>query len=145
MGKQNIVSGILVFVAVLMIAISTFMVVTYSTGILTAAVAFASTDQVAKLESCGVTLPQEIFKLKADIPSLLVPAVYVGYPGLMIILSILMFVAGFYFAAGREAHSSSSSTTTTTSPNRSKKNGRYAPGRRVEKTQTRRTSSNEVK
>lgn len=142
MGKHNVVSGILVLVVILMIAISTFMVVTYTTGVLTAAVAFASTDQIAKLQACGITTPTELFKLRADIPSLLLPAIYVGLPGLMIILAILMFIAGYYYGTGREGHSSSETTTTTSSPNR-RRSGRFAPGRRVEKTRTQRSSKSE--
>lgn len=143
MSKHNIVSGILVLVVILMIAISTFMVVAYATGVLTAAVAFASTDQIAKLQACGITAPVELFKLRADVPGLLLPAIYVGFPGLMIILSILMFIAGYYYANGKEGRSSSETTTTISSPNRNRYSGQYARGRRVEKTRTHRSSKSE--
>jgi len=138
MGKNNRVSGVLVLVVILMIAISTFLAVNYSTSILGAAVAFASTDQISKIQACGVTLPPELFKLQADIPSLLVPAVYVGFPSLMIIIAILMFIAGYYYGGGREGHSSSETTTTTSSPNRN--SGMYAAGRHVEHTRTEKTT-----
>jgi len=119
MGKHNVVSGILVLVVFLMIAISTFLVVNYVTGVLTAAVAFASTDQMAKLVACGVTPPAELFKLQADIPTLLLPAIYVGFPGLMAIIAVLMFVSGYYFGPGAEERNSSE-TTKTSSPNAEK-------------------------
>ncbi len=141
MGRHNVLSGILVLVVILMIALTTFMVVNYTAGVLTAAVAFASTDQITKLQACGITVPTELFKLQADIPSLLLPAIYVGLPGLLIIISILMFIAGYYYG-GRKGHSSSEITTTTSSPNRSRR-GRYASGRRVEKTRTHRSSKSE--
>ncbi len=141
MGKHNTAAGILVLIVILMIAISTFMVVTYSTGILTAAVAFASTDQIAKLQACGVTPPDELFKLRADVPGLLLPAIYVGLPSLMIIISMLMFIAGYYYGNGKEEHSSSETTTTTSSPNRNR--GKYAPGRHVEETRTQKSSKSE--
>ena len=140
MGKHSIVSGILVLVAILMIAVSTFMVVTYATGVLNAAMAFASSDQIAKMQACGITAPAELFKLQADIPGLLT-AIYVGLPGLLIILSILMFIAGYYYGNGKGGRSSSETTTTTSSPNRSR--GRYAPGRRVEQTRTQKSSRSE--
>jgi hypothetical protein len=141
MGGHNVVSGILVLVVILMIALATFMVVTYTTGVLTAAVAFASTDQITKLQACGITVPAELFKLQADIPSLLLPAIYVGLPGLMIIIAILMFIAGHYYG-GLGGRRSSETITTTSSPNRSRR-GRYAPGRRVEKTRTHSSSRSE--
>ena len=134
MGKHNTVSGVLVLIVILMIAISTVMVVGYATGVLTAAVAFASTDQVAKLQACGVSTPDELFKLRSDIPNLLLPLIYVGFPSLMVILSIMMFIAGHYYGNGNEGHSSSE-TTTTTSSSPNKDGGRYEQNRRVERTQ----------
>lgn len=143
MGKSNIFSGILVLAVILIIAVSTFVVVNYATGVLNAAVAFASTDQMAKLNACGVTPPPAFFKLQADIPSLIFPAIYVGLPGLLIIISILMFIAGFYFGNGKEEHSSSETTITTTRPSRTHDSGRYEADKTVEETKTHRSSKNE--
>ena len=143
MGKHNRVSGVLVLVVILMIAISAFLAVNYSTSILSAAVAFASTDQIGKIQACGVTLPPELFKLQADVPSLLIPAIYVGFPSLMIIIAMLMFIAGYYYGSGKGESSSSETTTTTSSPNRSHDSGRYASGRHVEETRTQKSSKSE--
>ena len=140
MGKNNTISSILVLVVILMIATSVFLVVNYVTGILAAAAAFAKTDQFAKLQACGITPPIALVTLEADIPVLLLPAIYVGFPSLMIITAILMFIAGHYYG-GREGRSSSETTTTISSPNRN--HGKYAPGRRVEKTQTQKSSKSE--
>ncbi|MFA6213732.1 MAG: hypothetical protein WC717_00445 [Candidatus Micrarchaeia archaeon] len=141
MGKHNTVSGILVFVVLLTIVAATVMVVTYATGVLASAVAFASSDQVAKMQSCGIAAPPELFKLQADVSSLLIPAIYVGFPGLMIAIAILMFIAGHYYGSDKEGHSSSETTVTTSSPNRN--HGKYARGRRVEETRTQRSSKSE--
>ena len=140
MGKNNRVSGVLVLVVILMIAITTFAVVNYSTSILGATVAFVATSQ-GKLEACGISAPPELLKLQADIPGLLVPAIYAGLPSLMVIIAILMFIAGYYYNGGREGHSSSETTTTTSSPNRN--SGMYASGRHVEHTRTEKTTNSE--
>ncbi len=140
MSKNNIVSGVLVLAVILLIASTTIMVVSYTTGILTAAVSFASTEQMAKLQACGVTTPNELIQLKADIPGLLLPAMYVGLPALLIVLSILMFIAGYFYGSGMENRSSSETTTTTSDQNRSKASGRYKPGQHVEKTTTQKSS-----
>lgn len=142
MGKHNTLSGIIVIVVILMIAASTYMVVTYATGVLNAAGAFASSDQIAKMQACGITAPPELFKLQADITGVLLPAIYVGLPGLMAIIAILMFIAGYYHSNGKEGHISSETTTTTSSPNRSS-SGKYKPGRRVEQTRTQKSSRSE--
>jgi hypothetical protein len=143
MGKNNTISGVLVLAVILMIAASVFMVVNYVTEILTAAASFAASDQYAKLEACGVRPPIEMVTLQADIPALLLPAIYVGFPSLMIIISILMFIAGYYYGGGRESHSSET-TTTTSSPNRGS-SGKYEPGRKVEQTRTQKASTSEEK
>ena len=141
MGKNNTISGILVLIVILMIAISTYAVVTYATSVLTAAMAFASSNQIAKMQACGITAPPELFKLQADIPSLVLPAIYVGMPGLMAAIAILMFIAGHIYGSGKEGHSESETTTTVSSPNRN--HGKYASGRHVEETQTQKTSRSE--
>ncbi|HLD09037.1 MAG TPA: hypothetical protein VJB68_03220 [Methylophilaceae bacterium] len=142
MGKHNTLSGVIVLIVILMIAATTLAVVNYTTNVLGAAVAFASTDQIDKVQACGVTLPAELFKLKYDIPNMLLPAIYAGLPALMILIAILMFVAGHYYGNEKEGHSSSETTVTTSSPNRSS-SGKYKPGRRVEQTQTQRSSRSE--
>jgi hypothetical protein len=144
MGKHNVVSGILVFVVILMIVASTYMVLTYVTDVLSAAVSFASSSPAGKLASCGITPPPELFKLQADVPTLLLPAIYVYFPALMIAISILMFIAGHYYGGTGEAKSSSETTVTTSTPNRSQ-SGQYKPGRRVEKIVTEKSASSEDK
>jgi zinc transporter ZupT len=141
MGKHNTVSGILVVIVILTIVASTFMVISYATGVLSAAVAYASSDQVAKLQACGAAPPAALVQFRDDIPSLLLPAMYVGFPGLMVLIAILMFLAGYYHSDGTVGRSSSETTTTTSSPNR--KDGKYAPGRHVEETRTQRSSKSE--
>lgn len=47
MGKRNAASGFLILAAILLIAISTFMVVNYTAGALIAVLAFASTGLLA--------------------------------------------------------------------------------------------------
>ena len=141
MGRHNTLSGILVLAAVLMIVATTFMVVFYATGVLSAAVSFASSDQIGKMQACGIAAPAELVKLRSDIPSLLLPAIYVGLPGLLIILSMMMFIAGYFYGGGKEGRISSETTTTTSSPNRN--HGKYAPGRRVEQTRTQKSTKSE--
>jgi hypothetical protein len=146
MGKHNVVSGVLVLVVILIIVISTYLVLNYFTGVLNAAVAFVSSNQMAKLTACGITPPAELVKLSADVPTLLLPAIYVGLPGMSIIIAILMFIAGYYYSSDSgEAKSSSETTVTTSTPNRSASSGQYKPGRRVEKVVTEKSASSEEK
>jgi hypothetical protein len=128
------VSGFLVLAVIAIIAISTYFVMDYATNVLNAAMAFASSEQITKIQDCGVIAPPELFQVQADLPTILLPAIYVGFPGLMVLIAILMYLAGYY-----HGETSSETTTTTTAPNR--KHGRYARGRRVVRTRTVRRSS----
>jgi hypothetical protein len=143
MDKNNVLSGVLVVVVLLLIVITQYLVVNYTTGVLNAAVSFASSSQLGKLQACGVTVPQELFKLQADVPTLLLPAIYVGLPGLMLVIAILMFIAGNYYSNRSEERSSSETTTTTSDPNRSKQSGRFETGRHTEETKTKKSSESE--
>lgn len=140
MGKNNRITFVFVFVVIVLMAIATFLAVDYTTGVVSAAVAFASTDQMAKLQACGVTPPPELFKLQADVPNFLLPAIYVGFPGLMIVIAIMMFIAGYYYGNENEGQSSSETTRTTSSPSYNRDSGRYEPGKTVEQTRTHRSS-----
>ncbi len=146
MGKNNIFSGIITLIVILMILLSTFLVVNYTTGVLTAAVAFAGTDQNSKFQACGINVPTELSKLQADIPGLVLPAIYIGFPGLLILLSIMMFLAGRYYNGnGKEEQSSSETTTTTSSPARVNESGDYESGTKVEEKRTQKSSKSEGK
>jgi len=164
MGKHTTTSGIIVVIVIFMIAISTSVVVAYTTSILDATVAFASTGQMSKLADCGITVPNELIKIQSDGPSLL-PLIYMGFPGLMIIIALLMFIAGYYFSSdksiieyfhirsknencGDDKHESSASTTsetttTVSNPNRNAGSGRFEVGRHVEQTRTETTTKKE--
>jgi len=77
-------------------------------------------------------------------PNILLPAFYVGLPIAIGIIAIMMFIAGYYYGIGKEAHSSSVTTTTTSSvPNRNIDSGRYEQGRQTEKTLTQKSSASE--
>jgi hypothetical protein len=140
MENHNGLSAAIVLIVILMISISTLIVVNYVTDILNAAVAWATTSNIDTLQACGIDAPIELFKLRDDVTALLLPSIYVGFPGLMIIIAMLMFIAGYYYAMGRESHSSSETTTTTSDPNRSASSGRFETGRHTEQTKTRKSS-----
>lgn len=142
MGKHSTLSGILVLAVILLIAASTYVVVAYATGVLNAALAFMSSDQITKIQACGITPPAELSKFRDDIPGILLPAIYVGLPGLMLLIAILMFAAGYYYSNGKEGYRSSETTITTSSPNRSH-DGKYKTGRHVEQTRTQKLSESE--
>jgi len=144
MAKNNSISGVLVLVVILAIAVSTFLAVSYASGVMTSAMAFASTTQMVRLQTCGIYLPTELLKLQTDIPGIILPSIYVGFPGLMIFIAILMFIAGYYYGNEKDV-SSSETTTTTRRPGWDANSGKYESGTRLEETRTQKTSRSESK
>jgi type IV secretory pathway VirB10-like protein len=48
-----------------------------------------------------MNMPSEFAKVRADLASIILPALYIGMPIVLLIVGILMFCAGFYFHMSR--------------------------------------------
>ena len=94
-------SYILILLGILVIAGSGYLVFSYASTIITAIINFITTNDYSKLQQCGVTAPLEFNKVKADFATLILPFFYVGLPLIMVLVSYLMFMAGFYYHKGR--------------------------------------------
>ncbi len=80
-----------------MIVGSAYMIISYASDILTSIVDFVTTNDFTKLKDCGIAAPTQFNKIKADLTTLILPFLYLGIPGVLLLLSALMFVAGFYY------------------------------------------------
>ncbi len=101
MNKNKIVSSLLILIALIVMVGSVFVFVSYATDILSAVVDFLTTNDMSKLSQCGAKLPTQFAKIKADFTTLILPSMYYGIPLLLILVSILMFFAGFFFNKAR--------------------------------------------
>jgi hypothetical protein len=97
MNKNTLVSALFVVLAMIVAAGSIYLVLSYATDMLNAIVAFVSTNDLSKLEKCGINLPAEFGRLKADLTAIILPFLYIGMPAVIIVVGILTFLAGFYF------------------------------------------------
>jgi hypothetical protein len=95
------VGFLFVLLGVLVILGSAYVIISYASGMMTAIVDFVTTNDFSKLQQCGVTPPAQFNVLKNDLTTLVLPSLYIGLPLLLIILSVLMFLAGFYYHKGR--------------------------------------------
>ncbi len=101
MNKSKMVSFLFVILGLLVIVGAAYVIISYMTNMMTAVVNFVTTNDFSKLQQCGVNPPGEFNKLKNDLTTIVLPSLYIGLPLLLIILSSLMFLAGFYYHKGR--------------------------------------------
>ncbi len=102
MNKYKLMSYLLILLGVVVIVGSGYMIYSYSSTIISAIVNFISTNDYSKLQQCGVNTPPEFNKVKADFATVILPFFYVGLPVILILVSYLMFMAGFYFHRGKQ-------------------------------------------
>lgn len=102
MNKYKLMSYLLILLGAVVIVGSGYMIYSYSSTIISAIVNFISTNDYSKLQQCGVNTPPEFNKVKADFATVILPFFYVGLPVVLILVSYLMFMAGFYFHRGKQ-------------------------------------------
>lgn len=101
MSKYKVVSYLFVLLGAVIILGAAYLIISYSSDILNAIVDFVSTNGFAKLQDCGVAPPPQFSKIKADLTTVILPFLYVGVPMLLIVISGLMFLGGFYYHRGK--------------------------------------------
>ena len=102
MSKYKFISYLLILLGVLVIVGSGYLLYSYASMVISAIVNFISTNDYSKLTQCGVNTPPEFNKVKADFATVILPFFYVGLPVILILVSYLMFMAGFYFHRGKQ-------------------------------------------
>ncbi len=101
MGKNKIVSYLFVLLGLLVIVGAAYVIISYVTDVFQAISDFVTTNDYSKLQKCGITPPPQFEKLRADLPTIILPSLYLGMPLLLIIISAIMFLAGYYYHKGR--------------------------------------------
>jgi hypothetical protein len=101
MNKNTIVSALFILLAIIIATGSIYLVLSYATDMLNAIVTFVSTNDLSKLDKCGINTPAQFGKLKADLATLILPAIYMGMPLILVVVGALTFLAGFYYHKAR--------------------------------------------
>ena len=103
MNRNKIASFAFILMTLVLIVGLAFMILSYSNAILSALMDFATANNFVKMQQCGVIMPSAFNQIRADIPSLILPFLYMGLPLLLIVISILMFLAGIYYDKGKSS------------------------------------------
>lgn len=101
MSKYKLISYLFILLGVLVIVSSAYIIISYASDIINAIVNFVTTNDYSKLQQCGVTPPPQFNKLKNEFATVILPVLYIGFPVLLIVISALMFLAGFYYYRGK--------------------------------------------
>jgi len=102
MNKSKVVSFLFVLLGIVVMVGALYVIMSYATDMLRAVVDFVTTNDFTKLQQCGVSSPPEFSKIKADFVTLIMPFMYIGLPMLIITISVLMFLGGFYYHKARD-------------------------------------------
>ena len=109
MNKSRVVSILFVILGALAIVGVVYAVLSYAGDMLQAIVEFITTNDFAKLQKCGIEPPTQFSKIKADLATLILPGMYIGLPLAMILISVIMFLSGFYYHKAKIEDESSKS------------------------------------
>ena len=101
MSKFKLISYLFIVLGLLVIIAASYVIFQYTTGMINAIVDFVTTNDYSKLQQCGITPPAEFAKVKNDFATVILPALYLGFPGLLIVVSALLFLSGFYYHKGK--------------------------------------------
>ena len=96
MNRQKLTATVLVLLGVVLVVGSAYGVITYTSDVLNSMLDFVTTNDFAKLASCGVNIPDKMLDLKSELTTIMLPALYLGLPVVLIMLSLLMFFGGYY-------------------------------------------------
>lgn len=102
MNRSKLVGILFVVLGMVVVMGSAYLIITYSSNVLNAMLDFVTTNDFAKLQSCGVNLPPQFLQLKEELTDVLLPFLYLGLPLILVILSMLMFAGGYYYRMGKE-------------------------------------------
>lgn len=109
MNKSKLIGMLFVVLGILVIAGSAYFIISYASGMLGAIVDFVTTNNFARLADCGVEPSPQLQSLKSELTTIILPFLYIGLPLLLIILSFLMFLGGFYYHKGKHKEESEKS------------------------------------
>ncbi|HID72666.1 TPA: hypothetical protein EYP38_01880 [Candidatus Micrarchaeota archaeon] len=102
MNRQKLTAVVLVLLGLVLVVGSAYGVITYSSDVLNSLLDFVTTNDFAKLASCGVNIPDRMLDLKGEVTTIMLPALYLGLPLVLILLSLLMFFGGYYYHRGKQ-------------------------------------------
>ncbi|MEO0250152.1 MAG: hypothetical protein ABIN58_11635, partial [candidate division WOR-3 bacterium] len=95
--KNKVLAIIFGIIGVVVVIACLYAGVTYLGFIGKALIEFFSPANISAMNGCGIATPQEFIDIRNQLPTTLLPAIYIGIPLALIIISTLMFLSGYFF------------------------------------------------
>ena len=99
MNPSKFMGIVLGIIGVALLVGSIYMAISYVGAIMNAMIEFVTTNSGA-ISRCGITMPDEIVQLKDQVATTILPALYLGIPLAVVVISAIMFVGGYYYGRG---------------------------------------------
>ena len=100
MNRFKLTSYLFLVLWLLVVVGIAYLTISFATGVISAVVEFVTTNDYTKLQQCGISPPGEFASLKSEFANLLL-VLYLGFPIVLLVISALAFVAGFYYYRGK--------------------------------------------
>jgi len=95
--KNKVLSLLFGIIGVILVIACLYFTISYLSYIGKVLIDFFSANNVQAISDCGVFIPDEFTEIRNQIPSTILPAVYIGMPLALILLAVLMFFSGYFF------------------------------------------------
>jgi hypothetical protein len=95
--KNKLVSLVFGAVGVIILIASLYYTISYLSYVGGVVIEFLSTNNVREITDCGVNVPYEFIEIRDQFPSTILPTLYLGLPVILILISVSMFVSGYFF------------------------------------------------
>ena len=96
MVKNKILSVLFGVAGIILLVASLYLAISYLSYIGKVMIDFFSSNNIQTISECGVVIPHEFTEIRDQMPSTILPAVYLGIPLTVLLISILMFFSGYY-------------------------------------------------
>jgi len=95
--KNKILAILFGVIGVIFVVACLYVGVNYLGFIGKALIEFFTAGNIQSMNECGITTPQEFVDIRNQLPTTLLPAIYIGIPLSLILISALMFFSGYFF------------------------------------------------
>ena len=104
--KEKLLSWIFLGIGIVIILGCVYAVLVFSGTVLNAIVEFVVKNDLNKIKSqCATYIPPQFEDIQRDFATIILPILYLGVPMTLVVLSAVMFQAGYYRRKAEEAES----------------------------------------
>lgn len=102
--KNKVISIVFGAIGLIVVLACLYVGITYLGFIGKALIEFFSPGNIQAMNGCGIETPQEFIDIRNQLPTTLLPAIYIGIPLSLILISAMMFFSGYYFGKHKVEH-----------------------------------------